>query len=102
MAMIYLGNSTYFDTDDLDDLDYSEFCKHRENLRKYYNKRNNESMILKATVLGIDIKEIISKAEDFVATNLLGEFDNWRNRFNIKGIKRVEQAVYIIANDIEE
>lgn len=57
MSMIYLGNSTYFDTDDLDDWEYSEFCKHRENLRKYYKYKNDDNAILKGKMLGINIKE---------------------------------------------
>lgn len=95
MAMIYLGNSTYFDTDDLDDLDYSEFCKHRENLRKYYKYRNDKNAILKGKLIGIDIKEIIDKAEEFIFENILGMSYTGKN-------KEFQQVMFNIANNIEE
>lgn len=95
MSMIYLGNSTYFDTDNLDDLEYSEFCKHRENLRKYYNKKDNSVAISKGKLLGIDIKKIISEAEDFILDNILG-------MSYIGKDKEFQQAIFNIANNIEE
>lgn len=95
MSMIYLGNSTYFDTDDLDDWDYSEFCKHRENLRKYYKYKNDDNAILKGKMLGINIKEMIDKAEEFIVENILGySYMGKNNEF--------QQAIFNIANDIEE
>lgn len=94
MSMIYLGNSTYFDTDDLDDWEYSEFCKHRENLRKYYKYKNDDNAILKGKMLGINIKEIIDKAEEFIFENILG--------MSYIGNKEFEQVIFNIANDIEE
>lgn len=95
MAMIYLGNSTYFDTDDLDDLDYSEFCKHRENLRKYYKYKDDDNAILKGKLIGIDIKEIIDKAEEFIFENILGMSYTDKN-------KEFQQVMFNIANNIEE
>lgn len=95
MAMIYLGNSTYFDTDDLDDLDYSEFCKHRENLMKYYKYKDDDNAILKGKLIGIDIKEIIDKAEEFIFENILGMSYTSKN-------KGFQQVIFNIANDIEE
>ncbi len=95
MSMIYLGNSTYFDTDDLDDWDYSEFCKHRENLRKYYKYKNDDNAILKGKMLGINIKEMIDKAEEFIVENILGySYMGKNNEF--------QQVIFNIANDIEE
>lgn len=95
MSMIYLGNSTYFDTDDLDDCDYSEFCKHRENLRKYYKYKNDDNAILKGKMLGINIKEMIDKAEEFIVENILGySYMGKNNEF--------QQVIFNIANDIEE
>ena len=95
MSMIYLGNSTYFDTDDLDDWDYSEFCKHRENLRKYYKYKNDDNAILKGNMLGINIKEMIDKAEEFIVENILGySYMGKNNEF--------QQVIFNIANDIEE
>lgn len=95
MSMIYLGNSTYFDTDDLDDWDYSEFCKHRENLRKYYKYKNDDNAILKGKMLGINIKEMIDKAEEFIVKNILGySYMGKNNEF--------QQVIFNIANDIEE
>lgn len=95
MAMIYLGNSTYFDTDDLDDLDYSEFCKHRENLRKYYKYKDDDNAILKGKLIGIDIKEIIDKAEEFIFENILGMSYTNKN-------KEFQQVMFNIANNMEE
>lgn len=95
MSMIYLGNSTYFDTDDLDDWEYSEFCKHRENLRKYYKYKNDDNAILKGKMLGINIKEMIDKAEEFIVENILGySYMGKNNEF--------QQIIFNIANDIEE
>lgn len=95
MSMIYLGNSTYFDTDDLDDWEYSEFCKHRENLRKYYKYKNDDNAILKGKMLGINIKEMIDKAEEFIVENILGySYMGKNNEF--------QQVIFNIANDIEE
>lgn len=95
MSMVYLGNSTYFDTDDLDDWDYSEFCKHRENLRKYYKYKNDDNAILKGKMLGINIKEMIDKAEEFIVENILGySYMGKNNEF--------QQVIFNIANDIEE
>lgn len=94
MSMIYLGNSTYFDTDDLDDWEYSEFCKHRENLRKYYKYKDDDNAILKGKMLGINIKEMIDKAEEFIVENILGySYMGKNNEF--------QQAIFNIANDIE-
>lgn len=95
MAMIYLGNSTYFDTDDLDALDYSEFCKHRENLRKYYKYKDDDNAILKGKLIGIDIKEIIDKAEEFIFENILGMSYIGEN-------KEFQQVIFNIANNMEE
>lgn len=95
MSMIYLGNSTYFDTDDLDDWEYSEFCKHRENLRKYYKYKGDDNAILKGKMLGINIKEMIDKAEEFIFENILGmSYMSKNNEF--------QQVIFNIANDIEE
>ena len=94
MSMIYLGNSTYFDTDDLDDWEYSEFCKHRENLRKYYKYKDDDNAILKGKMLGINIKEMIDKAEEFIVENILGySYMGKNNEF--------QQSIFNIANDIE-
>lgn len=95
MSMVYLGNSTYFDTDDLDDWEYSEFCKHRENLRKYYKYKGDDNAILKGKMLGINIKEMIDKAEEFIFENILGMSYIGEN-------KEFQQAIFNIANDIEE
>ena len=102
MSMIYLGNSAYFDTDDLDAWEYSEFCKHRENLRKYYDKKDNINAVLKGNMIGIDIKKLVSEAEDFVAVYLLGHHDAWRNLNSDRVKEDIDNTVYIIANDVEE
>lgn len=95
MSMIYLGNSTYFDTDDLDNLDYSEFCKHNEHLRKYYKYKDDDNAILKGKMLGINIKEMIDKAEEFIFENILEMSYIGKN-------KEFQQVIFNIANDIEE
>ena len=59
MSMIYIGESRYFDTDELSHYLYNEFCKHRDNLQKYYPRKDNINFRAKAKLLGIDIDKII-------------------------------------------
>ena len=102
MAMIYLGNSRYFDTDDLSNSKFNEFCKHRDNLIKYYNKRKDKNTIKKASLLGIDIKELISDAENFIAINLLGQYVSWKDYGDALVSRDVAIACSAIANGMEE
>lgn len=101
--MIYLGRETvdgyalqsvYFDTDDLDQEGYHEFCKHRDNLRKYYNNRNIPGFKEKAQMLGVDIDSDIKSASNFIYRVMI--YGSERPR------QLLEQAMYNIANDIEE
>lgn len=101
--MIYLGRtivdgyalqSVYFDTDDLDQEGYYTFCKHRDNLKKYYNNRNQPRFKEKAQMLGIDIDSDIKNASNFIYENMVSGSEQPR--------QLLEQAMYNIANDIEE
>lgn len=103
MSMIYLGHtivggyalqSVYFDTDDLDQEGYHTFCKHRDNLKKYYNNRNQPGFKEKAQMLGIDIDSDIKNASNFIYENMVSGSEQPR--------QLLEQAMYNIANDIEE
>lgn len=105
MSMIYLGESHYFDTDSLDNCDYAMFCKHKNNLENYYNKRKDRHFVEKAKLIGLDINQLISEAEDFVYSVILGyEFEKpeypWRVNESI--CKEVMEIIYNIANNIEE
>lgn len=53
-------------------------------------------------MLGIDIKKLVSEAEDFVAVYLLGHHDAWRNLNSDRVKEDIDNTVYIIANDVEE
>lgn len=63
--MVYLGQGSYFDTDDLSDAEYSEWCKHKENVEKYFKYRRDKNAELKAQMIGLDIKKLLGAAADF-------------------------------------
>lgn len=101
MGMIYLGNSTYVDSDDMDDAVYAEFCKHRDNLRRYYEFKDNDSAISKGKIIGVDIPKLIAEAEDFIAIYFLDYDADWRF-WNGEKDSKVDKIAYIIANNVEE
>lgn len=65
MSMIYIGNRTYFDTDLLDNENYADFCKYRDNLRKYYKFWFDSKAKAKAMMIGINIDEIMRETVGF-------------------------------------
>lgn len=75
MSMVYVGNRTYIDTDELDNEGYAEFCKHMENLEKYYKYKDNESAKIKAKMLGVDIDKILDEARTFLMYAIYGTAD---------------------------
>lgn len=65
MSMVYIGNRTYFDTDLLDNKGYADFCKYRDNLRKYFKYWFNNESKAKAMLIGINIDEIMAETSRF-------------------------------------
>ena len=103
MSMIYLGKepdtnyslqSVYFDTDDLDQEGYHEFCKHRDNLRKYYNGQDIPGFKEKAQMIGIDVDSLINDARKFIYETMI-----WGSE---QPKQLLAQALNNIANDVEE
>lgn len=90
MSMVYLGDGTYIDTDDMSNEDYAEFCEHRKNLEKYYKYKDAESAKLKANMLGININERLDNAGEFLWEMLLGTDTH------------IQGAMKSIANRVEE
>lgn len=110
MSMVYIGESHYFDTDDFSDFLYNEFCKHRDNLQKYYIRKDDINFRAKTKLLGIDIDKIIDDAMYFVADKILDCFQDYDYNERPKNINlytcfyadEIKTAVEAIAYGLEE